>query len=106
MGAGESLTPEMLEEAFGAVNNRFLTAARNEGFDIAEVHHWNFNKGSFPTQIVDSRNLVPVSSRDIHTWLHEMTTMNPGNIWAGPVAPEYILQIPDWATHLPKNGIR
>ncbi|MGB0901807.1 RHS repeat domain-containing protein, partial [Halocynthiibacter sp.] len=106
LSKGNTPTTKQLESAFSAVNQRFMKLARADGFDIAQVHHWNYNKGSYPTQIVDPRHLVPVSSRDLHTILHRQTTSNPGNIWKGPISPEHVINIPDWSTPLPSNWFK
>ena len=91
----------MLKNAFKAVNSRFLEYPRAAGYNIAEVHHWNFNKSAFPTQVLDARNLVPVESRNIHELLHRLTTGNPSAPWFGPIDPRNVLEIPDISTPLP-----
>ncbi|WP_370663765.1 DUF6861 domain-containing protein [Massilia antarctica] len=97
---GEVPDQKMLEEAFGAVNSRFIPAARSSGYQIAEVHHWNFGKSSFPEGIVDSRNLVPVETRALHQEIHTATSSST-NIWGGTVAPQHQLPLEGWFTTLP-----
>lgn len=96
---GEAPTQKMLEKAFGAVNSRFLKSAREAGYDVAQVHHWNFPKGDFPTQIVDPRHLVPVPSRGVHEQIHRATS-DTTNIWSGPIAPQHQIPIGEWSTPL------
>jgi hypothetical protein len=98
---GETVTPKMLEDAFNAVNSRFLETARAAGHDIAQVHHWNFNKANFAEQIVDPRHLVPTPSRAVHEQIHRATTSDPTNIWRGPIAPEHVIPVPGGTTPLP-----
>ena len=75
--------------------------ASRAGYTIKEVHHWNFSKGDYPTQVFDPRNLVPTETRKQHTDIHRATTGDPSNIWAGPIADEHRLNIPDFATPIP-----
>jgi RHS repeat-associated protein len=96
---GEAPTQEMLEQAFAAVNSRFLKSARAEGLDVAEVHHWNFGKSDFPTQIVDPRHLVPTPSRALHESIHRATS-GSADIWAGPIDQLHEIQILEWSTPL------
>lgn len=85
--SGEPLTPDELSDAFGAVNKRFTANARESGYDIAEVHHWNYPKSDYPDQVFDPRNLFPLDSRGAHTLIHQETTSDPSAPWAGPIAP-------------------
>jgi len=94
---GETPTQTMLEKAFGAVNSRFLDSARAAGMDVAEVHHWNFGKTDFPTQIVDPRNLAPTSARILHEQIHRATSAT-SDIWGGTIAPQHQIPIPEWST--------
>ncbi|RJE85363.1 RHS repeat-associated core domain-containing protein [Paracoccus onubensis] len=100
---GQTPTTKQLESAFGAVNQRFMKAARSAGYTVAQVHHWNYNKGSFPTQIVDPRHLVPTPSRQVHEDIHRATTSNTSNIWKGPIANQHRIIIPDHSTPLPPD---
>ena len=100
---GGTPTTRQLEEAFGAVNQRFMNSAREAGYTVAEVHHWNFNKGSYPTQIVDPRHLVPVADRNTHEAIHRATTSDPGNIWKEPIADRHVIPIRNFSTPLPDN---
>lgn len=97
--AGQSPSQSMLESAFDTVRRRFLVSARDEGYDIAEVHHWNFPKTDFPTQIVDPRNLVPMSSRDLHQDVHTAAS-GTTDIWSGSTAPDSQVSISDWSIPL------
>ena len=99
LASGQSPNQKALEEAFSAVNSRFVKSARAAGQEIAEVHHWNFGKTDFPTQIVDPRHLVPVPSRDAHQLIHEQTSAT-SKIWVGPISPLHRIEIPEWSTPL------
>ncbi|MFO1165825.1 MAG: RHS repeat-associated core domain-containing protein [Paracoccus sp. (in: a-proteobacteria)] len=100
--SGGQPTYKQLERAFSYVNSKyFLPDARDAGYTIKEVHHWNFSKGDYPAQVFDPRNLVPTETRQQHTDIHRATTGNPSNIWAGPIAEEHRLNIPDIATPIP-----
>jgi filamentous hemagglutinin len=101
---GETPTQAMLEDAFDAVNKRFLKAARGAGYDIAEVHHWNFSKSDFPRQIVDPRILVPVPTRALHEQIHRATS-GTVDIWAGPINPQHQIPLPDWLTVFPRGTV-
>jgi hypothetical protein len=104
---GETPSYQTLRDAFDAVNCRFLESARAAGHDIAQVHHWNFPIGNFPTQIVDPRHLVPVPSRAVHEAVHTATTSNPNTfigIWGGPIAPQHQIPVPPWTTPLPPRA--
>jgi hypothetical protein len=96
---GDALTQGILEDAFGAVNSRFMREAREAGENIAQVHHWNYPKSSFSDQIVDPRHLVPVDSRTAHEGLHRATSSTT-DIWSGPIANEHVIPISDWSTPL------
>lgn len=95
---GSQVTKAELNDAFKAVNARFLESARASGYDIAQVHHWNFPKEQFAQQIVDARHLVPVDSRAVHEALHQVTT--GGSKWAGPINPINEIPIGDWSNVL------
>ncbi|WP_372014187.1 RHS repeat-associated core domain-containing protein [Tistrella mobilis] len=94
----QGATPTVLdwENAFGTVNKHFKTLARSDGFNIAEVHHWNFPKGNFMTQVLDPRHLVPTATRAEHQALHTLTT--GGSLWKGPIEPRHLIDIPEWST--------
>ena len=96
---GDTISHEMLEEAFSAVNSRFMKAAREAGQDMAQVHLWNFSKSVYPTQIVDPRHLVPTPSRAVHEQIHRATSSTT-DIWVGPVDPRWRINIPEWTTPL------
>lgn len=100
LARGKVPNQKMLEEAFGAVNSRFIPSARASGFNVAEVHHWNFGKIDSPKGIVDSRGLVPVDSRALHQQIHTATS-DSSNIWDGKIAPQHQIQADDWLTKLP-----
>jgi filamentous hemagglutinin len=84
---GAPSSGEELSAAFGSANKSFLSVAREAGYDIAEVHHWNYSKADYPDQVFDPRNLFPVDSRGLHTIIHQDTTSDPGDPWGGPVSP-------------------
>jgi len=96
---GENPDQKMLEDAFTAVNSRFVKSARAAGIDVAEVHHWNYGKTDYPTQIVDPRNLVMAPSREIHEGFHRATS-STGDIWGGPIDPRHEIYIDGWYTPL------
>jgi hypothetical protein len=56
---GDTITKSMMDEAFQAVNSRFLESYRAAGNQAYAVHHWNFDRNTFPNQVLDPRNLVP-----------------------------------------------
>jgi filamentous hemagglutinin len=99
LASGQNPSQQILEDAFSAVNSRFVKSARNAGQEIAQVHHWNFGKTDFPTQIVDPRHLVPVPSREAHLLIHQQTSETT-NIWVGPISPLHRIEIPEWSTPL------
>ena len=82
------LTPELAEEAFSYLSRKFKVAARNAGFDIATVHHWNFPKGNYADIVDHPDHLVPIygqrqmagGSHPEHTRLHQQTS-NGDNIF-------------------------
>jgi filamentous hemagglutinin len=96
---GEAPTQKVLENAFSAVNKRFTASAREAGIEVAEVHHWNYGKTDFPTQIVDPRNLVIAPTRDIHQSFHSATSLTT-DIWGGPINPLHQIHIENWYTPL------
>ena len=96
---GETPTQKVLEDAFSAVNKRFTASAREAGIEVAEVHHWNYGKTDFPTQIVDPRNLVIAPTRDIHQSFHNATSLTT-DIWGGPINPVHQIHIENWYTPL------
>lgn len=90
---------KQLERAFSYVNStHFLPAVRKAGYPIAELHHWNYSKHDFPTQVFDPRNLVPTESRQQHTEIHQATTSDPSKPWKGPIADRHRINIPDHST--------
>ena len=99
LAGGQNPSQQILEDAFSAVNSRFVKSAREAGQEIAQVHHWNFGKTDFPTQIVDPRHLVPVPSREAHQLIHQQTSAT-SNIWVGPISPLHRIEIPEWSTPL------
>jgi hypothetical protein len=99
LSRGETPSQRMLEDAFGSVNSRFVTSARGAGYNIAEVHHWNYGKTDNPTLIVDPRNLVPVPSRAMHIDIHRQTSSGT-NFFVDPIAPQHRLDIQGWYTPL------
>jgi filamentous hemagglutinin len=99
LASGQNPSQQILEDAFSAVNSRFVKSAREAGQEIAQVHHWNFGKTDFPTQIVDPRHLVPVPSREAHQLIHQQTSAT-SNIWVGPISPLHRIEIPEWSTPL------
>ncbi len=104
-GTVASWSSSELSQAFGAVNTRFMAAARGAGYDVATVHHWNYPKSMYWQQIVDPRQLVPLPGQaqlrggylPLHQGgLHPLTTGVPGNPTGGPVAPVHAVDLPVW----------
>jgi len=103
MTQGNSMTSQQLRDAVGVVQDRFLELARARGFDVATVHHWNFPLSRYPQLITDPRHLVPVFEQSqmrggyhpVHQGgLHRLTTSNPSQPTAGPVAPVHEIVLP------------
>jgi hypothetical protein len=69
-----SVTSKELSEAFSAVNSRFLREARKAGYDIAEVHHWNYPKIDNLDNLLDPNRLVPATAAKTHDFMHEATS--------------------------------
>jgi hypothetical protein len=91
---GDPISKQMLDEAFQAVNSRFLESYRGAGNQAYAVHHWNFNRNVFPDQVLDPRNLVPVPNRAVHEAIHRATSSTM-DIWGGPISPLHQIPIPD-----------
>jgi RHS repeat-associated protein len=89
---GEQPTGKDLSAGFKSVNDNFLGSAREAGYDIAQVHHWNFPKSAYPDQVFDPRNLVPTGSRAEHESYHDATSGSTSK-WSGPIAPENVKDI-------------
>lgn len=96
---GQAPSQKMLEDAFGAVNSRFIKSAREAGIEVAEVHHWNYGKTDFPSQIVDPRHLVIAPSRAVHESFHRATSLTT-DIWGGSINPLHTIDIDGWYTPL------
>lgn len=85
---GVKMSDKELGEVFGYVGQKFRTVAKKAGKPIEaghEIHHWNYNKGKYPLQLLDPRNLVEPASRASHTVWHRLTTSNLSKIWKGPI---------------------
>lgn len=96
---GLPMTKEMIDDAFQAVNSRFMSAYRASGRQVYAVHHWNFDRNTFPLQIVDPRHLALVQDRATHEAIHRATSSTT-DIWAGPIDARHVLPIPNVATPL------
>lgn len=77
----------MLQDAFQAVNRNFTASAKAAGYKVGPVHHWNFSKCAFPTQVFDARNLVITPNKGIHLMIQRATASDPSAPWAGPINP-------------------
>lgn len=70
--------------------------------DGVQVHHWNFNKGNFPLQVTDPRNLVHTTDRQInwnsHQAIHQATSSTT-DFWKAPTGAAH--QIPIDTTVFP-----
>lgn len=86
--SGEPLTGDELSAAFGTVNKLFLANARKDGYNMDEVHHWNYSKSDYPDQVFDPNNLFPLTSRDLHTQIHQQTTSDTSRPWRGPIGQD------------------
>lgn len=78
------------------MNSRFTKAARGAGIEVGPVHHWNFGKQDFPSQIVDPRNLIITESREAHEYIHRASSGT--NIWGGTIDPRHSISIDSWYT--------
>jgi YD repeat-containing protein len=99
LGRGDVPDQKLLERAFSAVNSRFTKAARGAGIEVGPVHHWNFGKQDFPSQIVDPRNLIITESREAHEYIHRATSSGT-NIWGGTIDPRHSISTDSWYTPL------
>jgi hypothetical protein len=97
---GQTPTKKMLDDAWKVVNGNFMESYRTAGNQVHSVHHWNFNRNDFPTQVFDSRNLVPTPTKQVHDAIHAATTSNPTRMFNGPIAPQHQITIPDYSTPL------
>ena len=71
---GEAVTAKELNAAFTNVNKKFTEAARKAGYDIAEVHHWNYPKIDNLDNLLDPARLVPAPTTQVHDFMHEATS--------------------------------
>lgn len=92
-----------LHKVYAAMWDKYKVAARAEGIDVATLHHWNYNKGNYPTQVVDPRNLMPVYDQSkligghhpAHQGgLHRLTSS--GHPTRDPVAPMHVLPLQNY----------
>lgn len=91
---GKHMNNEYLGDVWKYVRSSFKTNAEGLGFKIdGEIHHWNYNKETFPEQIANPRNITEPIGRDLHQEIHQTTTSDPSNIWKGPIKPEYQIDI-------------
>jgi len=100
--AGRTPTQKQCEDAWKSVRSKYKTLAEKEGvnMDGVEIHHWNFNKGDYPNQVFDSRNLFHTPDRNTswnsHTVIHRSTTSDPNTaigIWKGPIGDIHVLPL-------------
>ena len=95
---GETPTYDQANNAWGDVQREYFQLSRRAGIDMegVQVHHWNFNKGDFPLQVTDPRNLVHTTDRQInwnsHQALHEATSSTT-NFWKDQIDPIHELPI-------------
>jgi hypothetical protein len=95
---GASPGKDEVRAAFDTVNKRFLKKARGVGYQISEVHHWNYPIADNLEQGLDSRHLTPMPDDATHVQVHRETAT--GHPYRSPVAPENIVVIPDFSTTL------
>jgi hypothetical protein len=105
---GEPISKEMLEDVGANLQlnmKRYMQSIGElkEGETI-ELHHWHYNKETFPLQVADPRNLVLIKgSRQqnaaVHDAIHRDTGMSsiPD---IGPTAPQHRLTLPGAAPGL------
>ncbi len=98
--SGSPIDKTMLDEAFSSVNSRFTKSLRESGQEVHSVHHWNFDRTEFSTQIVDPRHLVPAPTKQIHDDIHRATSSGT-NIFVDRISPQHEILIPEWSTPLP-----
>jgi len=85
-GRGELPTYDQANKAWGVVRQEYTELSTDAGINMAgvQVHHWNFNKGDFPLQVTDPRNLVHTTDRQInwnsHQAIHQATS-NTTDFW-------------------------
>jgi hypothetical protein len=89
-----NVTANEAAAAWKRVSDEFLQVARKDGYNILEIHHWNFENKYFIDRLTDPTQLVPVNSESLHAYIHKLTTSNPGFFGnkSGPTAPLH--QIP------------
>ena len=101
------LTPEqvykmdkpLVTSAFGQVSAKYTSMLREQHAlgNLLEIpdgplHHWNYNKGNFPDQIFEPRNLYPTKDMNQHiNEVHALTTS--GHITKSPINPELVIEI-------------
>ena len=56
-----------------------------------QIHHWNYNKGDYPEQVVNPTNLSEPISQPAHYEVH--TETSSGHPYNDPIKPEYELPI-------------
>jgi hypothetical protein len=98
VGSGQTPSRKLMKNAFDLVNNNFGESAEAAGYKIAEVHHWNYNRGNFPEQLLDPRNLVPIPEWSLrgpgtalHKLIHRLT--RSGASYRSPIAPAHVLPV-------------
>ena len=79
--------------------------AEKEGVSIpgGDIHHWNFNKADYPSQVFDPRNLFPTNSRIQHDTVHFFTASGEGFDYASPTLPGSVLEFNSSHYPLPEN---
>jgi hypothetical protein len=62
-GSVHTWSSEDLGKVYSAMWDKYKVMARDEGIDVATIHHWNYSKANYPYQVVDPRNLMPIYGR-------------------------------------------
>lgn len=96
-GSVHTWSSKELGKVYSSLWRRYSLAAREAGFDVATLHHWNYNKGDFPLQVVDPRNLMPFYGKDLMAGgthpghqggIHPLTSS--GHPTNDPIAPIHV----------------
>jgi hypothetical protein len=108
-GVPPEFTSKELAKAFDAVSENYLRRLRSNGLlgenEVANLHHWNFNKKDFPLQIADSRNLYLIKGTEsevdaLHTAIHQATSAN-SRYWNGPIHPNHVIPLQPQSPYTP-----
>lgn len=97
-----------LHRVYKMLWDEYKELARAQGIDVATLHHWNYNKNLYPTEVVDPRNLFVVYGQQemigghhpFHQGgLHVQTSS--GHPTRSPIAPIHAQQLQNANLPLP-----